>query len=96
MKSKWFIIILGACLLLNTACNDEFLEEKRDYSVFGPEDIFQDPNQANAVFGSIYKKILGNTALRCVVQIFLCGRHRIIWGANFMLTEELAVDIPLV
>ena len=96
MKSKWFIIILGACLFLNIACSDEFLEEKRDYSVFGPEDIFKDPNQANAVFGSIYKKILGkyNSPL-CGSDILMRQGQDNMGGANFMLTEELASGYPI-
>ena len=84
-------------MLLNTACNDEFLEEKRDYSVFGPEDIFQDPNQANAVFGSIYKKILGKYSSP------LCGSDILMRQAQDNMGEQISclpknwpVDIPLV
>lgn len=96
MKSKWFTIILGVCLLLNTACSDQFLEEKRDYSVFGPEDIFKDRNQANAVFGSIYKKILGkyNSPL-CGSDILMRQDQDNLGGANYMLTEELASGYPI-
>lgn len=55
------ILMLGVASMttLLTSCSDEFLQEKRDYSVFSPADIFSDPNQANAVFARIYADLLG-------------------------------------
>lgn len=59
MKNKLSILLLGVCLLGASACSDQFLEEKRDYNNMIPIDVYSDPAQANAVFATIYKYMLG-------------------------------------
>lgn len=59
MKNTLFKIIIGALLVVGiAACSDDFLEEKRDYNNLTTFDVYSDPNQATAVFGTIYKQIL--------------------------------------
>ncbi|MDR3219319.1 MAG: RagB/SusD family nutrient uptake outer membrane protein [Dysgonamonadaceae bacterium] len=95
MKNRIFLLIV-TCFLLSVSCNDQFLEEKRDYSVFAPGDIFSDPNQANAVFAQIYKKILGkyNAPMQGADILMRQGQDNL-GGANYMLTEELASGYPI-
>lgn len=92
MKNKLLNILLGACLLLSTACSDQFLEDKRDYDRFPPEDIFSDANQANAVFGSLYLRILSryNSPLAGSDALMRQGQSISNVGSHHMLTEEIA------
>jgi hypothetical protein len=96
MKNRIDTIVLGACLLLSVACSDRFLEDKRDYSVFAPNDIFKDPNQANAVFGKIYANILGryNSPL-CGSDVLMRQDQGNAGGTLYMFTEELGFGIPV-
>lgn len=61
MKNRIFkILMVGvAFVVTQTSCSDQFLQDKRDYSVFSPADIFSDPNQASAVFAKIYNDLMG-------------------------------------
>jgi hypothetical protein len=92
MKNRIFLII-GIGLLLSVSCNDDFLEEKRDYSIMSSQDIFSDPKQAEAVFAEIYKKILE----KYIAPVFGSDplmRHNDNAGKNCFLTEELPVTSP--
>ncbi|MDR1884321.1 MAG: RagB/SusD family nutrient uptake outer membrane protein [Prevotella sp.] len=61
MKNRIVTILLTGIIFMftQTSCSDEFLQDKRDYAVFAPADIFSDPNQANAVLAKIYADLLG-------------------------------------
>jgi hypothetical protein len=90
MKNKLFIIISAAYLLLTCfACSDDFLREKRDYNNMVPVDIFKDPTQANAVFGTIYKQILGNYATPLCSADPLMRQAQSTGGIQYILTEEI-------
>jgi hypothetical protein len=61
MKNRITTILLAGVILMvtHTSCSDQFLQDKRDYSVFAPADIFSDPNQANAAFAKVYADLIG-------------------------------------
>ena len=52
------IMVLGICLLAVAACSDQFLQDKRDYTRMLPQDVYKDPAQANAVFASVYRRLV--------------------------------------
>lgn len=59
MKNILSKTLLGACLLASmSSCSDQFLQDKRDYNNLTTLDVYSDPAQATAVFGTIYKQIL--------------------------------------
>jgi hypothetical protein len=60
MEKIKYSILPGICLLLLvlSACSDEFLEEKKDYSILSSSDVFSDPEQAEAVFANIYYRMV--------------------------------------
>jgi hypothetical protein len=84
------------CLFLGVSCDDQFLQDKRDYSVFAPGDIFSDPNQANAVFGKIYSDLLGkyNSPL-CGSDVLMRQDQGNAGGQLYMFTEELAFGVTV-
>ena len=52
-------ILISICILtFLLSCSDQFLQDKRDYNNLTTLDVYSDPEQAKAVFGTIYKQIL--------------------------------------
>jgi len=59
MKRRLSKAYIGVCMLAAfSSCSDSFLEEKRDYNNMTTIDVYSDPEQATAVFATIYKQIL--------------------------------------
>lgn len=94
MKNKLSIIILGMCLLGGTSCSDSFLEDKKDYSILSSQDVFSDPEQAEAVFGQVYKKIMEKYVSPIDGADPLIRQNNSQGGKNSFLTEELPVTAP--
>jgi len=59
MKNIKNIFIGAVGLLIGlSSCSDEFLKDKKDYNNMTTIDVYSDPQQATAVFATIYKQIL--------------------------------------
>jgi hypothetical protein len=95
MKNISKIMLCALCLCLTLACSDEFLQEKRDFTRMIPEDIYKDPVQANAVFSTIYKRILERLAnpLYGADALMRQGRPEA-GGSNYYLTDETPYKYP--
>jgi hypothetical protein len=90
MKNRLYILFSVACLLLsNLSCSDDFLEEKRDYNNMIPLDIYKDPVQASAVFGTIYKQILEKYSMPLCGADPLMRQDQTTGGRQYILTEEI-------
>lgn len=64
MESKYKFMLLALITLILAACNDDFLEEKRDLTGTN-EEVFQDPQRARAYVDYVYDLFLpqdGNAA----------------------------------
>lgn len=60
MKHSFSKIYVGAIALLigASSCSDQFLKDKKDYNNMTTVDVYSDPQQATAVFATIYKQII--------------------------------------
>ena len=60
MKHSFSKIYVGAIALLigASSCSDQFLKDKKDYNNMTTVDVYSDPQQATAVFATIYKIFL--------------------------------------
>ncbi|MFV0378995.1 MAG: RagB/SusD family nutrient uptake outer membrane protein [Mangrovibacterium sp.] len=94
MEKIKYSVLLGVCLLLlgMSACDDQFLEKKKDYSILSSEDVFSDPKQAEAVFANIYYRMMSKyTAPIYGSNPVLRQTGGEVIMLSFM-TEELPVD----
>lgn len=103
MKNKLSLLILsGACLLGGTSCSDQFLQDKRDYSIMSISDVFNDPKQVEAIFADIYgTMIAGNGSKGGAYTAPIYGSDCLMrynagnaGGKFWNFTEELPVTAP--
>ncbi|MDR0833771.1 MAG: RagB/SusD family nutrient uptake outer membrane protein [Candidatus Symbiothrix sp.] len=89
------LLLLAVCLLLNVSCSDDFLKEKKDYTITSSQAVFSDPKQAEAIFAEIYWRILGKYSAPVYGADPLMRQSVIAEsGGNSFLTEELQVTAP--
>jgi len=84
-----YLTISAICLMTGISCSDAFLEEKRDYGNLVPADIFKDPDQANAVFASIYKLLLEQYTMPSCGSDPLMRQTQNTGGQQYWLTDEI-------
>ncbi|WP_294069708.1 RagB/SusD family nutrient uptake outer membrane protein [Proteiniphilum sp. UBA1028] len=91
MKRILFKIFIGAfALIYLLSCSDQFLEEKRDYNNLTTIDVFSDPEQAKAVFATIYKQILERYNSPFAGSDPLMRQDQNTGGKQHIYTEELS------
>lgn len=83
-------MLCALCLWVASACSDEFLQDKRDYTRMIPEDVYKDPVQANAAFSAVYKRMVEKYAnpLHGADALMRQGGTTA-GGANSYLTDEI-------
>ena len=54
------IMVFSICLFAVTACSDQFLQDKTDYTKTPPSEVFKDPDLANAAYAYIYGRMFKN------------------------------------
>lgn len=76
-------------LIVTVSCSDQFLKDKKDYNNMTTIDVYSDPDQAKAVFATIYKQILEryNSPLHGSDPLMRQGQTT--GGRQWMYTEEL-------
>ena len=84
MKHSFSKIYVGAIALLigASSCSDQFLKDKKDYNNMTTVDVYSDPQQATAVFATIYKQIISR------YNSPLCG-------ADPLMRQDQATGCPL-
>ncbi len=91
MKNKLSKAYIGVCLLFAfSSCSDSFLEEKRDYNNLTTLDVYSDPDQATAVFATIYKQIIEPYNSPFCGSDPLMRQDKNTGGQQHIYTEELA------
>lgn len=91
MKNRIIKFFIGACMLsVLASCSDQFLEEKRDYNNLTTIDVYSDPDQAKAVFATIYKQILERYNSPFAGSDPLMRQDQNTGGRQHIYTEELS------
>ena len=91
MKKILFKIVIGVSALIYLfSCSDQFLQDKRDYNNLTTIDVFSDPEQASAVFSTIYKQILERYNSPFAGSDPLMRQDQNTGGRQHIYTEELS------
>lgn len=99
MKTKNILVLTIIYLLSFSSCSDSFLEDMDNSNNFSENYVFNDPEQANAIFASFYKGFLGSYRSPMYGSDPLMRHNNVAsfsgngeGGKNYELTEEIAIQ----
>ena len=91
MKHSFSKIYVGAIALLigASSCSDQFLKDKKDYNNMTTVDVYSDPQQATAVFATIYKQIISRYNSPLCGADPLMRQDQATGGKQYIFSEEM-------